>query len=196
MKTRILTWAASTTLTGMLSQHAEASELPDFITGLSAPTIAVISNGDFVAESYASGRLAHACSKGSAGCRCLTGRITSMWPNRPASVKIPFPWRRRITGPANTGMAPCRKSGRSATVAAFPRTARRGDVRKGEASSAGLPFRAFQRICKCILAVAPTVLNEFLDQNSKIQHEISPLSQSSDVTGTPSGRLLNFARTQ
>lgn len=58
MTTKSRIWTSSVTLTAMLCITARAAELPGFASELSAGTIAVISDGDFVAESYADGRLA------------------------------------------------------------------------------------------------------------------------------------------
>lgn len=45
-------------LFGSLASPAIASELPDFVSTISASTIAVISDGDVLAQTYATGRLA------------------------------------------------------------------------------------------------------------------------------------------
>ena len=58
MTTKIRIRTAGVAVTAMLCIAAQADELPDFASDLSAGTIAVISDGDFVAESYANGRLA------------------------------------------------------------------------------------------------------------------------------------------
>ena len=58
MTTKIRIRTAGVAATAMLCIAAQADELPDFASDLSAGTIAVISDGDFVAESYANGRLA------------------------------------------------------------------------------------------------------------------------------------------